>query len=266
VTRLPLLTEALVRRLEGVGVDFTAAWLESLRDASPELGLEVVRFGAAVAAACPTRPELDFMNRVEGLWPEDEGRVREVAAFYRERGLRPWFEVVPADGFERLAARLSDAGAAQIGFHAMLYGAPELRPEPSGVQVRRVGLEEGGLFAEVLLDGHGAPASDRPAIPPWADSESRRLYLAEVGGEPAAAAVLTLEDGIGYLANASTRPDFRRRGCQAALLARRIADAAGAGCELVCAQTAFASASQRNVERAGLRVAYTKAVWRVGAR
>jgi GNAT superfamily N-acetyltransferase len=191
--------------------------------------------------------------------------VGGLAEFYRERGLRPWLELVPADGFDRLAARLTELGAAQIGFHTMLYGVPEPGPEPSGPRVRRLGPQDAGLFAEVLLDGHGAPEEDRPAIPPWVDSESRRLYLAEVDGEPAAAAVLTCADGIGYLANASTRPGFRRRGCQTALLTRRIADAAAAGCELVCAQTAFASASQRNLERAGLRLAYTKAVWRVRA-
>jgi GNAT superfamily N-acetyltransferase len=56
-------------------------------------------------------------------------------------------------------------------------------------------------------------------------------------------------------------PDYRGRGCQAALLRRRIDDAAAAGCELVASQLPFGSGAQRNVERAGLRVACTKAIW-----
>jgi hypothetical protein len=35
------------------------------------------------------------------------------------------------------------------------------------------------------------------------------------------------------------------------------------GAALVCASASWASQSQRNLERAGLRVAYTKTVWRV---
>ncbi len=49
---------------------------------------------------------------------------------------------------------------------------------------------------------------------------------------------------------------------QTALIAVRIAEAEAAGCDLVCSQAAFGSPSQRNLERAGLSVAYTKAVWR----
>ncbi len=265
----PLLTEKLARRLEGAGVRFSVDWIDSIRRASTALGVELERFGAAVGSACRARPELDFMNRVGGLWPEDEPRVGEIAAFYRERGLRPWFELVPADGFERLAARLSEIGAAQIGFHAMLYGLPEPAPTPQEGRVRELEPEEVGSFADVLLEGHGVPgehrAEARRGIERWPHVDGWRLYLAEVEGEPAAAAVLSIAGGIGYLANASTRPAFRCRGCQNALVGRRIADAAASGCELVCGQAAFASASQRNLQRAGLRVAYTKAVWRVRA-
>jgi hypothetical protein len=75
--------------------------------------------------------------------------------------------------------------------------------------------------------------------------------------------VLRTGGGVGLLANSATVPAFRQRGCQTALIRRRLADAAEQGCELVAAQCAFGGASQRNLERAGLRIAYTKAVWRV---
>ena len=58
---------------------------------------------AAVAAVDPSRPELDFVNRVYGLWPEDAEPVGEIAAFYRERGVRGWFELAPSARFESLA-------------------------------------------------------------------------------------------------------------------------------------------------------------------
>ena len=97
----------------------------------------------------------------------------------------------------------------------------------------------------------------------WVDLPGTTLYLATVDGTPAAGAVLRVGGGIVYLANASTTPEFRGRGCQTALLARRIADAAGAGCDLVAGQATFGSTSQRNMQRAGMQPAFTLTTWRM---
>jgi len=45
------------------------------------------------------------------------------------------------------------------------------------------------------------------------------------------------------------------------LLARRWRDARDAGEELVCGQAAYLSTSHRNMERAGLRLLHTQAIW-----
>jgi ribosomal protein S18 acetylase RimI-like enzyme len=253
----PRADEALARRLETVGDRFMLEWLAGT-------GAELRSFGAATAAVDPSRPELDFVNRVYGLWPEDAEHVGEIAAFYRDRGVRGWLELAPAARFEALAASLALAGGAQIGFHAVLSG-PAISGERGDIQVERASNPE--LFADVLLRGHGVPEGarvrDRSSVGRWSEIEGWRLYLALVDGSPAGAAMLTLDDDVGYLANASTLPAFRRRGVQGALIAARIADARAAGCEAVCSQAEFGSASQRNLERAGLSVAYTKAVWRL---
>jgi hypothetical protein len=260
VAALPFADEALARRLEGVANRFMLGWVRAL-------AVRVERFGAASAVACAERPELDFVNRVYGLWPEDERYVGEIVAFYRAARLRPWFELAPGGGFERLAARLTRAGGAQIGFHAVLYGSAEGRGEGSGgVRVERVGAADGLRFAETLLAGHEVPTDARAQDAPRLarnDAPGWQRYLAYLGGEPAAAAVLALDDGIAYLANAATVPAHRGCGCHSALIGRRLADAAEAGCELAVSGARFASQSQRNLERARLRIAYTKAVWRL---
>jgi GNAT superfamily N-acetyltransferase len=250
--------DSLARRLEGVGNRFMLEWLQGT-------GAELERFGAAVAAVDPSRPELDFVNRVYGLWPEDAEHAGEIAAFYRERGVRCWLELAPSERFERLAASLADAGAAQIGFNTMLAGPAATPGEPSGIDVAEADDPE--LFAEVILRGHGVPAGvrvrDRASVARWRELPGWTLYLARIDGEPAGAALLVVDDDVGYLANASTLPEFRNRGVQSALIAARLAAVAAAGCELVSSQTVFGSASQRNLQRAGLRIAYTKAVWRL---
>jgi ribosomal protein S18 acetylase RimI-like enzyme len=253
---MPFSDESLARRLEGVANRFMLEWLEGT-------GAKLERFGGAVAAVDPLRPELDFVNRVYGLWPEDKGRAGDIAAFYREHGVRGWLELAPSETFEHLAAALAEVGAAHTGFHTVLYGRP-LPGERAEIAVERA--QDPKLFADVLLRGHGVPdaarARDLSSVRRWTEIDGWHLYLARVDGEPAGAALLVLEEGLAYLANASTLPEFRRRGVQTALIAARIADARAAGCEEVCSGTAFGSASQRNLERAGFAVAYTKAVWR----
>lgn len=227
-------------------------------------GAELTPFGAAVASLDPSRPQLDFVNRVYGLWPEDADHVEAIAELYRRHGVRAWVELAPSNGFGKLAGALAEVGATQIGFHTVLHGAASASAV-AGVEIESSPDPE--LFACVLLRGHGVPsgarARDRGSVARWAEIDTWRLYLARVDGVPAGAALLSLDGDLGYLANASTLPESRGRGVQTALIARRIADAAAAGCASVCSGAAFGSQSQRNLQRAGLQVAYTKAVWRL---
>ena len=70
-----------------------------------------------------------------------------------------------------------------------------------------------------------------------------------------------MHDGIGYFADAATHPDFRSRGLQGALLRHRASVAAQAGAGLIYSQAAFGSTSHRNMQRVGLRVLHSRAIW-----
>lgn len=270
--RAPLVPDELARRFERASVSYDVEWLEPVtrRPTSPR-GLTVRRFGEAVAFAAPGAPDLDFLNRVNGLWPEEAASLPEIAAWYRGLGLRFWAEVVPLEGADALAEGLERVGAERIGFHCVLFGeagaAGAAGRAPGGVEVREVGGDELARFTSTLLDGHGVPPAVRGELDlqsHWGDIPGWRLYLGEVEGEPAGAAVLRVGDGVGLLATASTVPRFRGRGVQTALIARRLEDAAGAGCELVTSAAAAGSISLRNLARDGLRPAFTKTVWRLG--
>jgi GNAT superfamily N-acetyltransferase len=270
---LPPVTDALVRRLDAVSTSFGRDWLEGVA-ALPgnPLGLRLRTFGGAFAGAAINAPELDFMNRVHHLWPEDAHHLPDILAFYAEARIRPWFEVFPCgDGPDAVAGAIARAGAAPVSYATFLYGAPVAAPgsaaTPPGIGLRTVPADDMDVFSDVLLRGHGVPEEDhelaRAGQRRWADLPGTTLYLATVDDRPAGAAVLRVGDGIGYLANAATVPELRGRGCQTALLARRIADAAAAGCALVSGQAIFGSTSQRNMERMGLRPAVTLTTWRM---
>ena len=88
-------------------------------------------------------------------------------------------------------------------------------------------------------------------------------FLAELDGRTIAVGALCLSAGVGLLGGACTIPEARKRGAQLALLEARLCHAAEQGCNLamMCAQPG--STSQRNAERHGFRVAYTRTKWRL---
>jgi GNAT superfamily N-acetyltransferase len=260
--------QELAGRIRRAASAFMVAWVEGMRDLPGNPArVTVERFGDAVALACELLPDLDFVNTVHALGPGEAERVGEVTAFYRGRGLRGWTEVAPVAGIEPLLEHLTTAGWAQVGFWGSFHG-PAIAPRtPAGVEVVEARAEDMPGFARIHLDGHEVPAEhrgpDEAAVRAWFGRPGWRLYLARVDGVPAATAALTVDGHLGYLANAATLPAMRGRGCQTALLARRIADAAAAGCDSVASLAEFGSTSQRNLERAGLGVAFTQAVWRM---
>ena len=94
-----------------------------------------------------------------------------------------------------------------------------------------------------------------------ARSRGTVCFVADWGGQPIAAAALAMHDGVALLAGASTDPAFRGRGAQAALLETRLAHATSAGCDVAMMGALPGSASQRNGERQGFRIAYTRIKW-----
>ena len=95
-----------------------------------------------------------------------------------------------------------------------------------------------------------------------ASSKGVLTYVGEIEGRIAATAAMVLHGGVALLAGASTIPSARRQGAQAALLAARLRDAAARGCDVAMMVAQPGSASQRNAERNGFRVAYTRLKWR----
>src|SRR5262249_35411294 len=153
----------------------------------------------------------------------------------REAGVRPWFEVVPWVGdAEPVGAALAAAGAVPTSEATFLYGGASDRRAAAtpGVGVRRGDPGEARGFPDTRLRGHEVPedalgvATDE--VRAWPSEMDWSLWLATVDAEPAAAAVLQIREGIGYLANMATLPRFRGRGCQRELVRARVAEAAEA--------------------------------------
>jgi GNAT superfamily N-acetyltransferase len=75
-----------------------------------------------------------------------------------------------------------------------------------------------------------------------------------------AGGMLAPEHRMAAFFGAATLPEYRGRGLQTAFMQERLRIAQQAGCDLAVTLTMPGTTSQRNVERAGFRVAYTKVV------
>jgi len=93
----------------------------------------------------------------------------------------------------------------------------------------------------------------------WAHSRIGVCYFGLVGDEVAGGATVAVHAGVALLGGAGTMARFRNRGVQQALIAARLRHAARAGCSLAMTVALPGSGSQRNCERFGFRVAYTRA-------
>ena len=80
-------------------------------------------------------------------------------------------------------------------------------------------------------------------------------------GVAGAAGALAIHDGVALFAGAATVPELRHRGLQSALVAARMRFAADRHCDLAMMVAEAGSGSQRNAERRGFRVAYTRTKW-----
>jgi GNAT superfamily N-acetyltransferase len=138
----------------------------------------------------------------------------------------------------------------------------------SQISVRVIDPEESPLWTDVSTRGwaHEHPELRETLLQLGAIFSARQqspCFLAEIDGEPGAAGVLSMHDNVALFGGASTVPELRRRGLQTALLHERVRYAFDHGCDLAMMVAVPGSDSQRNAERKGFRIAYTRTKWKL---
>jgi GNAT superfamily N-acetyltransferase len=259
-----LFSQDAAGRVERADRDYLAVRVGALSGlpGNPD-GAEVRRFGDAFAFLVASVPN-PVLNHVAGLTAQDAGTLPELSRWYRARGLPLRVDVTPAQADPVLFEALAGQGLRQTGFYAGLY-APAPSVETGPVAGIRVEAAEPAEFADVYVAGFEFPARRRAAmarsVEVLAGQPGCHFFRARTGTGTDGVGLLFVANGTGYLATAATLPDRRGKGVQTALIRHRIAVAAEAGSDVMVGHTAVGSASQRTMERCGLRVAYTKAIW-----
>ena len=190
-------------------------------------------------------------------------------AFFHDRGAAVDHEVSPLADPATLAL-LNERGYRPIEFTSVMFrpidsSASQPRAK-SAVIARVIDASEGERWSQVSAEGWrdlGAADFVLNIGRVHANAPGTTVFLAELDGTPIAAAALNLSEGVAHLAGASTVPAGRRRGAQLALLDARLRYAAEHGCDLALMGALPGSGSQRNAERHGFRIAYTRIKWRL---
>ena len=253
---------AFARRLEAAET-LTPAHVEALRRYWPEAALEVIAGGTAVFGGVEyPANHIVGMGLYGGVTESDVDRVEE---FYRSRGV-PCEVVVSPLADPSLRELLAPRGYRITEFNSVLIRRlDDCEPValPEGVALEPVTASNEKLWSDVVAQGFAefGPLPDN-IFTPFAALPASINYLARVDAVPAGGgmACIMREAGIVALFGTATLPGFRRRGVQTALIRQRLWEAAQSGCEYAVVSTMPGSGSQRNMERRGFRVAYTKRV------
>ena len=253
---------AMARRAEAVISAKAEIDYRSVNMAFPGAGIR--RFGRVVATRIPALPDHVPYNKARGFSEEDKRAFDDVRGFFVEVGVSTSVEVWAEDATENLHRVLLGAGLTPAAPTVTLHTRPGGMPAGETPEVQVQELDQGhGEYLDVLLDGYGVDSSAqrfRRMLAVEHATPGLRRYLATVDGSPAAAAALFVAGDTSLLAGAATLPGFRGRGCQTALIARRLADAAACS-DLTVVTAAFASASHGNLARQGFQITHTRTVW-----
>ncbi len=256
----------LARRAEHAEGNACRECAEAFHLARPEFPVAVEEIGGGVAVfAGVDSPVTQAVGVGLGAAVTDKDLDR-LGNFFLSRNAPAAVELCPLvemSLYEKFAARGYRLLEVSNVLIREIKGAGEMKPSsPHDVTVRPASREEAKLWTRTVAEGF---VEQFPVTPEMLDvmegffqAASATAFLAYVRGEIAGGAALAMHRGVCGLFGASTLPNCRRRGVQTALLSARITWAASQGCDLAVSIAAPASISQRNIERAGFRVAYTR--------
>jgi len=262
---MTILTRELALQIERAERDCMVDRMMAIREreGNPE-GVEIRRFGHAVAVVTRTMPWAQF-NTVKGFGQDELPLLDEMMDFFDSCGSRPQIEITPAQGTPEVLQKLQQNGFVPTGFHTSFY---KVNPEidyvelPQRMQTRTMRADEMLAYARIHCLGFGMDESGvEPIRRNNAVLHGRGGWHFELGlmdKLPAAAGVSWMHGGTVSLTFAATLPEFRCQGLQVALIRRRLQRAAMQGCTLAVSQAAYLSTSHRNMERAGMKTAYTR--------
>jgi len=247
--------QSLARRIE-------AAEAANARGCATAPGAAVLEVaGGCAVFSGPGSP----LNQAVGLGLDgavDSAALDRMENFFRSRGARASVDLCPLADLGLLEA-LGRRGYRPAEFNNVLarrLAGMEIAMAP---RARRALPDEFDLWSHTV----GRGFFDQPELSEEEMDVGRAIFdmpgcLCYLGvtenGQPAGGGAMALRDGLALLFADSTVAAHRRSGLHRDVITARLNEALARGCDLATASTLPGSGSQRNYERLGFEVVYTK--------
>jgi GNAT superfamily N-acetyltransferase len=247
-------------------------WRTAPSDAVEEAGVEYARFGPLLATVFGELPDTSVLNVVQGAAEQtavDDGHLAEAVEWLRKwevdyrvsvAGDRPGSKRAE----EWLAARGYEPGATVRRYVHTAPGSCE--PAASLVQIRKLEAIDTEGMSHIFSDALDLPNLSTVlmiGLPRW---EGWSCYAAHLEGREVACGSMLVTGKVAMFGLDATVPEFRGRGCQSALITRRLVDARRAGCELIAAEVwdghPASDAAASVLEEAGFEETAGRRNWR----
>ncbi len=262
----------LSKKLERTEARANSDFVETRARLDPASGAEWIEVGGAYAMFDGVGSPL---TQTFGLGVFEEltrSHLDELEEFFKTRGSEVFHEISPmAD--QGILTLLSERGYMPIELTSVLVqsldpsAGPRNQRNPE-ISTRLVAKDESDLWASVAAEGWATIHPDlfnfMKAIGTVAvQTSGGHPFLAELDGRPIATGGFSIYDDVCILAGAATIPSARRQGAQNALLTARLNYAESLGCTLAMMCALPGSQSQKNAQRNGFEIAYTRIKWQL---
>ena len=221
-----------------------------------------------------SRLDILAFNRVLGLGlivPISGETLERITLTYKRAGVPRFFvQLSPPVVTDEVSQLLRANGFSHYNNWVKLCrDVAPVPPLETSVVVDEITKSQARVFSRILVDSFDWPR----ALCPWIESAIGRprwrFYLAYHKKRAVATAALFVSGDVGWIDFASTLPEARGKGAQAALLRRRIEDARRDGCRTIVVETAEQTRDReapsfRNMIRYGFQTAYVRPnyIWR----
>ncbi|QDA59449.1 GNAT family N-acetyltransferase [Hymenobacter jejuensis] len=264
--------QQLAQQLERTEARANAAFVEARASLFPESKAQWIEVAGTYAMFDgPESPLTQTFGL--GLFGEvTHPDLDKLEAFFTERSAPILHEISPMADAELLSL-LNERGYQPIEYTSVLYRdlTEDLDyqiADNKHLATRLIATGEEERWARTLAQGW---STEMPDLSDFilelgqitANTAGAFPFLAALHDEPIAAGGLYIYDGVALLAGASTIAAGRRQGAQLALLNARLQYAAQQGCTIAMMGASPGSQSQRNAEKHGFRIAYTRTKWQL---
>ncbi|MFN8000661.1 MAG: GNAT family N-acetyltransferase [Acidobacteriota bacterium] len=274
-TNAPLILADLTlsQRLEKTEAQSNAGFVDARAAFFPDSGARWIEVAGAYAMFDGVGSPLTQTFGLGIHQPVTGDDLQQLEDFFRERQADVFHEVSPLADPSALTL-LNERGYFPLEFTSILYRPLQRDLQLAGkvnpkITVRLIGNNEADqeLWAQTAVKGWSLDLQMTDLLLELFRLSARKpnapCFLAELDGQPIATGGLNVHDGVALLAGASTIPEGRQQGAQLALLEHRLRYALEQGCDLAMMGAAPGSGSQRNAERQGFRIAYTRIKWQL---